>query len=326
MSRRTIIIIAMSVLLMPFKVKADAVPNDSTLQIYLPREASVKDEIIRLGQVSIIKGEESLVANANKITLGRFSVPGQKIIVNRHSLLSRLACNGMSSSKIILKGAEKITVKRQQQIINSADFVKQATSFLQKTSKYVSACQYEPVRIPSDLVIPSEFKDIRFQTYFVGRPTADRAKTKVTVLVDEKEIGAREVSFRLKYNCRNVVTLVELGAGETIRPDNVKIVKGFSDHPEPANWKPPYGLVTKQRLAPNTVVSSDKVVAPPATVIVKRNQNVVILIETPGLLVTATGQAMQKGHAGEYIKVRNIDSRRIILAKIIEDGTVRPAF
>jgi flagella basal body P-ring formation protein FlgA len=36
------------------------------------------------------------------------------------------------------------------------------------------------------------------------------------------------------------------------------------------------------------------------------------------------GIAMQDGRAGDYIKVRNTDSQRIILAKIKEDGTVEP--
>jgi len=60
--------------------------------------------------------------------------------------------------------------------------------------------------------------------------------------------------------------------------------------------------------------------------IVKRNQNVIIRIDRLGLEVTAIGKTMQQGIAGEYIKVRNVDSQRIILAKVNEDGTVEPVF
>jgi flagella basal body P-ring formation protein FlgA len=51
---------------------------------------------------------------------------------------------------------------------------------------------------------------------------------------------------------------------------------------------------------------------------------VVIRIEKPGFLITAVGKAMQDGKAGEYIKVRNADSQRIILARINADGSVEP--
>jgi len=53
---------------------------------------------------------------------------------------------------------------------------------------------------------------------------------------------------------------------------------------------------------------------------------VVIRVEMPGLLVTAMGKTMQEGRAGEYIKIRNLDSQRIILCKVNEDATVEPVF
>jgi len=61
-------------------------------------------------------------------------------------------------------------------------------------------------------------------------------------------------------------------------------------------------------------------------VIVKRNRTVVIRIERPGLLITAIGKAMQDGRAGDYIKVQNVDSQRIIFARVNADGTVEPVF
>ena len=94
--------------------------------------------------------------------------------------------------------------------------------------------------------------------------------------------------------------------------------------PEPANWKPPYGLVAKRRLPANTVLRQNMLGPLKSPVIVKRNQNVVIRIEQPGFLITATGKTMQDGKAGEYIKVRNMDSQRIIVARISEDGSVVP--
>ncbi len=55
-----------------------------------------------------------------------------------------------------------------------------------------------------------------------------------------------------------------------------------------------------------------------------RNESVVIRVEMPGLVVTAMGKTMQDGHTGEHIKVRNLDSQRIILCRVNEDGTVEP--
>jgi len=303
--------------------------KDSTLQVYLPREVTIKDSCLKLGQVSIIRGDPSegeLAAKASEIILGQISVPGQEIVIDRQMVLGRLACNGIPMSKVTLKGAEKITVRQQLQTIRSDELVKLASSFLERNPPGASVCQWNPIWTPKDFVISSTSKDIRFSPRLVQSRTRNQTRVEIAVLSDGKKIGVREVTFRLKYNCHKVVTLVELGAGAVINPENVKIEKTVSDYPEPANWRPPYGLVTKRRLPANTVLRPHMIGPVESPIIVKRNQNVVIRIEKPWLLITAVGKAMQEARTGEYIKVRNVDSQRIILARVNGDGTVEPAF
>jgi flagella basal body P-ring formation protein FlgA len=61
-------------------------------------------------------------------------------------------------------------------------------------------------------------------------------------------------------------------------------------------------------------------------VLLKRNQTILIKVDRLGLLVTAIGRTMQDGGVGEYIKVQNLNSQRIITAKVNEDGSVEPVF
>ena len=306
--------------------KVNSTQKDSDIQIYLPREITVKDDTISLGCISIIRGKESVVAKASALALGRIASPGQEIIIDRTTLLSRLACNGIPASKVTLTGAEKITVKQQQQIITGNKFVELANSFLKKNPPDDSICQWNPMRIPKDLIVPMMSKDIRLRPRLARSSIRNQAKVQITVFASGKEAGTRKVTFRLKYNCRKVVTQVEIPRGSLISQENVKIEKAISNYPEPANWTPPYGLVAKCRLPANTVIRPNMVGPVKPQVLLKRNQNVVIRIDRVGLLVTAIGRTMQDGRAGEYIKVRNVDSRRIVLARVNEDGTVEPVF
>jgi flagella basal body P-ring formation protein FlgA len=139
-----------------------------------------------------------------------------------------------------------------------------------------------------------------------------------------KEIASREVGFRLKFNCHKVVTLVEIPAGGVVSPENVKVEKTVSSYPEPADWSTPYGLVARRRLPASTVLSLNMIGPVEPAIVVKRNQNVIIRIAAGGLVVTAMGQTVEEGSAGEYVRVRNVDSQRIILARVNEDGTVEP--
>jgi flagella basal body P-ring formation protein FlgA len=299
--------------------------SDSALRVYLPREVTVDDSRLSLGRVSIIRGSESLVARASEITLGRISVPGQKITIDRPMVLSRLACNGIAASQVTLTGAEKVTVEQRQQIISSGAFVTLASSFLAADPRGASACQWDPMRKPKDFIIPGTGKDIRFSPRLVRGSAKNQAKVEIAVLSGDEKIGQREVSFGLKYDRRQVITKVDIPAGGIISTENVKIETAPSDYPEPADWKSPYGLTARRRLTAKTVLRPNMVGPLKSPIIVKRNQNVVIRIEKPGFVVTAIGKTIQDGRAGEYIKVRNVDSQRIILVRINEDGSVEPA-
>jgi flagella basal body P-ring formation protein FlgA len=298
--------------------------KDSTLNVYLPREVTVNDSNLILDEVSIIRGQESLVAKAGKIALGQISVPGQKIVIDRPMLLSRLACNGIPVSKVILTGAEKITVGQKEKTITGSKFVEAANSFLNENPPSDFISQTSPIRMPKDLILPGDIGDIELSPCLAVDNSQNRAKVHILVLRDGKEIGAREVTFRLKYECHKVVTLVDIPAGAVISSENVKIEKSQSDYPEPLDWKPPYGLIAKRKLSANTELQSFMLSTVKPEVVVERNQNVVIRIERPGFLITAVGKTMEEGRTGEYIRVRNVDSQRIILVEVKEDGSVEP--
>jgi flagella basal body P-ring formation protein FlgA len=305
--------------------EASSQEQDSALQIYLPREVTLKNKTANLGQVGVIRGEETLVAKAGEIALGQISVVGQEIIVDRQMVLSRLACSGIPSSEVMLTGAERVRIKQQQHIINSDRFVEQASLFLKGKLPSDRVCQPDPIRTPKDLVVPETSEKVELVARLVAG-TRNQTKVQISVFADSEEVGTREVAFRLKYKCRRATALVDIPAGGLISPENVKIEEHISDNPEPSNWRPPYGLIARRGIAANAVLRPSMMGHLKPDVIVKRNQNVVIRMERPGLSVTAVGKAMQKGSVGEYVKVRNVDSQRLILARVNEDGTVEPVF
>lgn len=310
-------------------IRSDDLQKDSGLHLYLPREVTINDDTINLGEVSIIRGnprEDGLISKAGKIALGRFSIPGQEIVIDRSIVLSRLACNGIPASKVTLTGAEKITIRQRQNIIRGSVLVELASAFLKKNPPAGSVCQWDPIRIPKDLALPEKSKDIKLSPHLVKNAAKNQAKVRIAVVRNGKQIGDSEVTFRLTYKCRRAVTLVDIPAGAVISSENIKIESVISNQPEPVGWKPPYGLIAKQLLPAKTELQPHMFGPVKPAVVIKRNQNVVIRIERPLLVVTAIGKAMQDGRTGEYIKVRNLNSQRIILTKVNDDGTVEPVF
>jgi flagella basal body P-ring formation protein FlgA len=303
---------------------AGDISDGCILQIHLLREVTISDSLLKLGEIGVIRGQESVAAKARAIGLGRISMPGQKMIVDRTIILSRLASNGIPTAAVKLTGAESVTVKKLQAVITGQDFVDIARSFLKSNPPAGSVCAVEAIRPPKDLVLSESNQDIAITPTYVKSEASDQGKVRVAVITGEKEVGVREITFRLKYQVRRIVSKSEIPAGAAIGPENVRIETAVCDKPDPVSWKPPYGQITKRRLPADTVVMDDMLESVKPEVVVKRNETVVMRIERSGLFVTAVGTAMQEARSGEFIKVRNVDSQRVVLCKVNGDGTVEP--
>jgi len=297
-------------------------PQADTIHIYLPREVTVDGNVPDLGHVGVMRGNEQLVARAAKITLGKLALPGQTIVIDRPVLLSRLASNGIPASKVQLAGAEKVIVKQKGDTISTAQIVQFAREFLAKSLPAQTIAQIEVLHAPDDLVLIGAGP--KLCPRLVKTPVQGQARVEVDVLVDGRLVGSRQVQFRLKFNCRRATTLTDIPAGTAITPQNVKLEPGVADSPDPADWASPYGLLAKRPIPADTVIRPNMVAPAQPQVVLRRNQSVLIRIETAGLLVTATGKALEEGKIGDFVKVQNVDSQRTIIVKINADGTVSP--
>jgi flagella basal body P-ring formation protein FlgA len=295
-----------------------------SLQIHLPREVTVEDSLLTLGQVSVVRGEAALAAKVRSIGMGRLSVPGQKALLDRSMILSRLASFGIPAGNVRLTGADAVVVRRYQKTIGTDEFIEAGKAFLNQHPPGPGICELTPTIKPRDLVLPGRVTDLQLTPRFVKSTARGYVTVRMVVAVEGQEIGTRDISFRLKYRNHRVLTLREIAEGEALTPDNIRIETTAGDQPEPAGWQPPYGQVAARKLPVDTEVRRDMLGAAAAPILVRRNDTVVIRVERPGLLVTAVGMALQEARAGEYVKVRNADSSRIILCRVNVDGTVEP--
>ena len=294
------------------------------LQVHLPREVTVQDNALTLGRISVVNGDPALAAVAGDVGLGRLSVPGQKATLDRMTILSRLASYGIPVEQVRVTGAEAVVVRRHQKIIETEEFIEAGKVFLRRHPPASMIAEVVPTTRPKDLILPGQMEDLELTPRFVKNRSRGYVTVQIVVRADGKELGTRDIPFRLRYQCRRAVTLKEIAEGAVLMPENVAIETVVSDRPEPAGWKPPYGLVTARALAANMEVRADMVGAAQSAVVIRRNETVVIRVERPGLQVTAVGTALQEARAGEHVKVRNADSSRVIVCKVNADGTVEP--
>jgi flagellar basal body P-ring formation protein FlgA len=302
----------------------DTAATSALLQVHLPREVTVEGSLLTLGQISVVRGDPALVATAARIGLGQFSMPGQKAILDRSTILSRLASQGIPAAQVRVTGADAVTVRRFQKIISTEEFVEIGQVFLRQHPPGPAICAATPTVTPKDLILQGQVQDLQVTPRFVRTATRGFVTIRIAVTADGKDCGMREIPFRLRYQGHRAVTAREVPEGMPLTPENVKVETVVSDQPEPANWRPPYGLVAVRTLAADTEIRGEMAGAAQSPVVVLRNESVLIRVQQPGLTVTAVGVALQEARAGEFVRVRNADSSRIIICKVNADGTVEP--
>jgi hypothetical protein len=74
------------------------------LEVYLPRDIKVDTVTPTLGQVTILSGSENMIAAAQSIAMGRVALADQRLVIDRPTILSRLASSGIKAWDVKFTG------------------------------------------------------------------------------------------------------------------------------------------------------------------------------------------------------------------------------
>jgi flagella basal body P-ring formation protein FlgA len=287
----------------------------------------VKGDSLDLGSVGIVRGEDAAMAKASSVRLGKFSLTGQRIVLDRATILSCLASIGIKGDDVVISGASVVTVRREEESVGGARIIGAATEFLQKRLNG-SVSSVVVITRPKNCVLKDRGGKIELVPRMSKYSSNVRPKVWVSVLQDGVEKEGFEISFSLKYKCRRAVTTADISSGERISKENVKIETIEASSPESSGWSSPYGMVAKRLIRKGTTLKGDIVgpVEPP--VLIKRRQTVMVKVETKVLFITSFGEAMEEGTVGQFIRVKMGADRgaRTIVGKVGSDGSVSPIF
>jgi len=304
---------------------AGAAPaTEPALQVHLPRRVQVEADSLVLGAVAVVHAaDDTLARRAAAVPLGRAPWKGEEITLDRPTLLGRLASHGIPATGVVLSGADRVVVARGEQTLAAEAIVREAETLVARERPAPAGAAWRVLRGLADAIVPAG--GARLAARLLPHEIAGEAKVEVAVHVGDRPVATQMVVLRLAYACRETVAAVDLPAGALVTPDNTEVRVVSGDLPAPADWAPPYGLVTVQPVRAGTVLRPSLVRRPQAQAVVQRNQSVVMRVRRPGFVVTAVGQALEDGRPGDFIKVRNVDSLRIVAARVMPDGSVEPA-
>jgi len=295
------------------------------LHIYLPRTKTLTVDQVTVGDLCIVRSADpALQAAALAVTLGRAPFAGETLVIDRATILGRLAANRINSRTVALTGAPSISLKRNASTFSPEQVLGAAQEYLQTQRPGRPGCGYRLVRSVKSLLAPSKGK-ATLSVAPLKDPPDGYVKLEVAAVVDNKKLSTSELLFKITYPHRQALATQAIAAGTVFTPHNTRLQTINLDAEPPKSWSLPYGAEATKNIKAGAVILSGMTRAHKLEIVVKRRQAVTMIVRGPGFLVQGKGEAMQDGRPGDLIKIRNTMSSRIVMALVQYDGTVVPS-
>lgn len=303
-------------------VAADA----PVVRVHLPRTVRVDADALALGELCAIRcADEASRTRASGVAMGRAPTAGERIVIDRATVLSRLATAGLSGDRVRLTGADAVAVTRDETSIEPARIVAAAETLLAELQPGPPGSEWRPAGQVRAMLVPAgEAFELRAE--LMDDAPRDCVKVRVAAAAGQRALATRDVLFRLSYLTRRVIATENIRAGERITPANARIETVRVDRRPLRVWRSPYGETAATAVDAGREITPGMIRDASAQIALRRGQAVTLKIETKLYVVTATGEAMENGRVGDLIKVKNARSRRVVHARVMPDGTVEPLF
>jgi len=155
--------------------------------------------------------------------------------------------------------------------------------------------------------------------------TAGRFSAALSITGDAMEPLHLRVTGRVDDTVELPVASTRLLAGSVLRADDVRMARVRTTTIRGEVMRrtgDAIGLQTKRQIMPGQPLLSGELMRPSMVV---KGATVQMVLDSPGIAVSAQGQAMEAGAIGERIRVLNPVSRAVVEAEVIGPDRVRVA-
>jgi flagellar basal body P-ring formation protein FlgA len=318
---------AVAVLVLVLLAAATAAGSTGRISVRVYDQVEITADQIQLGKIARIDGDDAgLVRELEALVIGRSPLPGKSRSLDSAAILLRLKQSGIDLARIELqippevqvsRGAVEVGRERIEQIVTA--FIQQQFAGKGQTVRIKEIRGAEPVLLPKGS-LSHQVAAPRNSALSGSMPLT------VTLKVNDEIEKRMMVTAVVEVLVNAVVTTRPLGRFKPIEESDVEVrpvdVSGLpSDYI--ADPEVVLGKRTRRLLDANTVLRPDLVESQP---IVKRGDRVRIIVESPGMRITAVGEVKQNGCLGERIPVANLDTNKVIQARVVDPQTVKIDF
>ena len=304
---------------------APAVAEMTTIRIQ--DQVEVENDEVFLGQIASIEGSDTqLIQQLKQIIIGKAPAAGKTRQYEQRHLRKRLKQHRIDLAAIHLEVPQRILISRSYVEIDRSKIKKIVTDYIiQNIPQDNKVVRIKEIQVPERVILSKG----RI-AYKVSAPRSRQLMGNCSLTVDFSVNGHSQkriwASAQVEVRGPVVVTRKPLGRYKPITEDDIVLqTMDLANLPSNVITNPEavLGQRTKRAIGAQTPLRADVVELPP---LVKRGDLVVIIVETNGLKITARGLVKKKGRLGERIPVVNVDSKKVLYARVIDSNTVKVDF
>jgi len=296
------------------------------ITVVVSPSARVEGSFITLGQIAEITGDDSAgVDRLRQLKLGNAPAPGNNVVLTKELLGMRLAATGSDFTGISWTVPELVTVTANFQTLSRQTII----------DKVVAAIEQQAgLRVNDKNLSIDALGNIQDSIVPVGKLTVNislpygihySGSTNVVAVINVNGQFVTKITIpcAVKRYDQVAVAAVPITAGEILtldklrleRMDTGKLGTGYF-----TEMKKVIGLMTRRALTPGMVVMDAMVNKP---ILIKRGSLVTLVARIGSMEITTKGQAMQDGIEGQRIRIKNVNSSKVISGKVLDENTVQ---
>jgi flagella basal body P-ring formation protein FlgA len=277
----------------------------------------VHDRFVRIGDVATIGGVSADEADSLAlVAIGYAPVPGRSRAIAVETIRLFVLQSGFYPHEITITGEEMPVVERPGQVVGAeriAEVVGQELAPLQSEGLTLRVS-----RVSVSGMLPEGPMTIR-----VPQPgRIDRTFSLPVEVAAGGETVRATVTVQAARQRGIVVAARRIERGEMVTPEMVRVAT-WNAYDAPRDAATDLAQIVGRRatrlLQPDLPVPGSAVEREAA---VRRGGRVDILARIPGLELRTAGESLEEGGIGEIVRVRNIESKRIITGRVTAPGEV----
>ena len=294
------------------------------LRVELHEKALVSAPVVHLGDIASITPEGRAAENLAAKRVTASPNPGKSRTIKASTIIEMMRYD-KDAADITWSGAESIEVTGKGQIITQERMKRIVAEFIGRRLKSLpdAEIRFTSVRTPGNITLPTG--KITYTVKPSKPAIIGSSSFNILFAVDGRTVKNCTVHGKLEALAPVATAAVNIRRGSIITPDQVEMIRR-----DISKLAAPYfsmdrvvGLQAKRTIRAGKPLDTMNVAPPP---VIKKGEPVEIIASKGPLRISTKGIATMDGRPGDFIRVKNISSSKLIYCKVDAPGVVSVEF